>query len=86
MGVFIRAVVTGFGFSLGSALFKKVSERLGLKEEAKGDLPPDDAQGAAEDGEEDEGGGEGGGEDDGGGAQNGRGGAPGRDDDPELHS
>jgi hypothetical protein len=30
MNVFLRAVVTGFGFSLGAALFRKVSARLGL--------------------------------------------------------
>jgi hypothetical protein len=30
MNVFVRAVVTGFGFSLGAALFRKVSKRLGL--------------------------------------------------------
>jgi hypothetical protein len=30
MNVFVRAVVTGFGFSLGAALFRKISDRLGL--------------------------------------------------------
>jgi hypothetical protein len=29
---FVRAVVTGFGLSLGSALFKKVQDRIGLGE------------------------------------------------------
>lgn len=33
MTVFVRAVVTGFGFSLGAALFRKVSEKLGLNDE-----------------------------------------------------
>ena len=33
MNMFVRAVVTGFGFSLGAALFRKVSHRLGLSEE-----------------------------------------------------
>ncbi|HYU16949.1 MAG TPA: hypothetical protein VEL05_12780 [Candidatus Acidoferrum sp.] len=33
MNVFVRAVVTGFGFSLGAALFRKVSNRLGLNDE-----------------------------------------------------
>lgn len=33
MNVFLRAVVTGFGFSLGAALFRKVSERLGLNDD-----------------------------------------------------
>lgn len=38
MQFFVRAVVTGFALSLGSALFKKVQNRLGLedpKEKAK---------------------------------------------------
>ncbi|HWO24892.1 MAG TPA: hypothetical protein VNO30_39390 [Kofleriaceae bacterium] len=29
---FVRAVVTGFGLSLGAALFKKIQDRLGLGE------------------------------------------------------
>jgi hypothetical protein len=29
---FVRAVVYGFGMSLGSALFKKVQDRIGLGE------------------------------------------------------
>jgi hypothetical protein len=33
MLLFARAVVTGFGLSLGAALFKKVQSRLGLDEE-----------------------------------------------------
>lgn len=32
MMFFARAVVTGFGLSLGSALFKKVQKQLGLDE------------------------------------------------------
>jgi len=32
MKLFVRAVVTGFALSLGSALFKKVQDRLGLGE------------------------------------------------------
>ena len=31
MGIFVRAVISGFGLSLGSALFKKVAPRLGLE-------------------------------------------------------
>lgn len=31
MNIFVRAVVTGFGLSLGTALFKKVAPRLGLE-------------------------------------------------------
>ena len=30
MKILVRAVVSGFGFSLGAALFKKVADRLGL--------------------------------------------------------
>jgi len=33
MGVFVRAVVTGFGFSLGASLFKRLSKRLGMEKE-----------------------------------------------------
>jgi hypothetical protein len=36
MKLFIRAVVTGFGLALGSALFKEARERLGWRE------PPED--------------------------------------------
>ncbi len=35
MTFFVRAVVTGFALSLGSALFKKVQGRLGLDEPKK---------------------------------------------------
>ncbi|HEU5060597.1 MAG TPA: hypothetical protein VFU21_28900 [Kofleriaceae bacterium] len=30
MKILVRAVISGFGFSLGAALFKKVSDKLGL--------------------------------------------------------
>ena len=30
MGIFLRAVVYGFGFSLGAALYKRASETWGL--------------------------------------------------------
>jgi len=33
MKFFVKAVVTGFGLSLGSALFKKVQRHLGLDED-----------------------------------------------------
>ena len=33
MKFFVKAVVTGFALSLGSALFKKVQRKLGLGEE-----------------------------------------------------
>jgi hypothetical protein len=47
MGIFVRAVVTGFGFSLGSALFKQVSSRLGLDDKSTTKTDPD----VADDGE-----------------------------------
>jgi hypothetical protein len=33
MKVLVRAVISGFGFSLGAALFKKVADRFGLGDE-----------------------------------------------------
>ena len=36
MKFFVKAVVTGFALSLGSALFKKVQRRLGLAEDDGG--------------------------------------------------
>lgn len=33
MKVFVRAVVTGFALSLGSALFKKIQRKIGLGED-----------------------------------------------------
>lgn len=33
MKILVRAVISGFGFSLGAALFKKVSSKLGLGED-----------------------------------------------------
>jgi hypothetical protein len=35
MGIFVRAVITGFGFSAGQALFKRVQKQLGLEEETR---------------------------------------------------
>jgi hypothetical protein len=35
MKVFVRAVVTGFALSLGSALFKKIQKKIGLGEDSK---------------------------------------------------
>jgi hypothetical protein len=37
MKLLIRAVVTGFGLALGSALFKEARERLGWREEPDDD-------------------------------------------------
>lgn len=54
MGVFIRAVISGFGFSLGAALFRKASRAVGFEEGAgnsdKG--RGDSAGGEAPDGDE----------------------------------
>ena len=33
MKMFVRSVITGFGLSLGAALFRKVSDRLGLSDD-----------------------------------------------------
>jgi hypothetical protein len=35
MRFFVKAVVSGFAFSLGAALFKKVSNKMGLDEPDK---------------------------------------------------
>lgn len=35
MKFFVRAVVTGFALSLGSALFKKIQKKVGLGDEEK---------------------------------------------------
>ena len=38
MRFFVKAIATGFAMSMGSAIFKKVSEKMGLEgEEAKQD-------------------------------------------------
>ena len=37
MGLLVRAVVTGFGLALGSAIFKEARTRLGWKEEDEAD-------------------------------------------------
>lgn len=34
MKFFVKAVVSGFGLSLGSAIFKKVQRKLGLAEDS----------------------------------------------------
>jgi len=39
MKFFVKAIVTGFGLSLGSALFKKVQRHLGLDDDAEKDAP-----------------------------------------------
>ena len=44
MGIFIRGVITGFAFNLGSALFKKVSKELGFEDEKETSNPEKAAQ------------------------------------------
>lgn len=39
MKFFVKAVVTGFALSLGSALFKKVQKHLGLEDEKERAAP-----------------------------------------------
>ena len=39
MKFFVKAVVTGFALSLGSALFKKVQRHLGLGDESEKPAP-----------------------------------------------
>ena len=43
MQLFLRAVVTGFGLSLGAALYKKAAKRFGFDDETKSDKEKDDA-------------------------------------------
>ena len=51
MKFFVRAIVTGFALSLGSALFKKIAPQLGLddKDKAKDKEPDVAAQEGATD-------------------------------------
>ena len=35
MNILVRAVVTGFGLSLGAAIYKRVEKRLGMHDEDK---------------------------------------------------
>jgi hypothetical protein len=41
---FARAVVTGFGLSLGAALFKRVQEQLGLADDDKDEKAKDKSE------------------------------------------
>jgi hypothetical protein len=43
MGILIRAVISGFGMSLGAALFRKVAKELGLddKDAKVAETPPE---------------------------------------------
>lgn len=49
MKFFVRAIVTGFALSLGSALFKKVAPQLGLDDKEKKKEPDVNAQEGATD-------------------------------------
>ena len=48
MKFFVKAIITGFGLSIGAALFKKVATRLGLDERQAG-TPDLNARDAATD-------------------------------------
>jgi hypothetical protein len=39
MKTFVRAIVTGFGLTLGATLFRKVAKKLGLEEDSKATSP-----------------------------------------------
>lgn len=39
MRFFVKAVATGFALSMGGALFKKVSKKIGLDDDSKSDDP-----------------------------------------------
>lgn len=47
MAIFARAVITGFGMSLGAALFKKFSKQLGLDDSEP--TPPEAVEVESED-------------------------------------
>ena len=47
---FVRIVATGFALSLGSALFKKIQDRVGLGEEKAGGDKDDESDGGGGDG------------------------------------
>lgn len=51
MGIFARAVISGFGFTLGATLFKKVSKHLGLDEPEDAEPEAHPVQNGGDDGE-----------------------------------
>jgi hypothetical protein len=54
MGFFVRAVVTGFGLTLGAAIFKKhVAKRLGLEDDDKAAAKKSDSDTLAQEGASD---------------------------------
>ncbi len=48
MGIFARAVISGFGFTLGAALFKRVSKQLGLDDGDKTEAPAHPVEASAD--------------------------------------
>jgi hypothetical protein len=53
MKTLLRAVISGFGFSLGAALFRKIAKEIGLDDsQPKSEPPP--APAPADDGEDGE--------------------------------
>ena len=47
MKLLVRAVITGFGLSIGAALYKRVAKQLGLDDKAAPDETARSAAGAA---------------------------------------
>lgn len=47
MNTFVRAVVSGFAFTLGATLFRKVAKKIGLDEEPTKKTPPPEPAGDA---------------------------------------
>ncbi len=58
MNLFVRAVVYGFAFSLGAALFKRVQDQMGLPAEDKASSNSQQAPAPDDDGGGDDGGGD----------------------------
>ena len=52
MGTFVRAIITGFGFSMGSAIYKRVSGKLGLEEADKAEGKPESVTDSDGDGDD----------------------------------
>ena len=44
MKLLVRAVISGFGFTLGAALFKKISDKLGLGDDNKSSASRDETK------------------------------------------
>jgi hypothetical protein len=48
MDTFVRAMVSGFAFTLGATLFRKLAKKVGLDEEPAAKRPADQAEQVAE--------------------------------------